>query len=663
MILRDDAGRWMRWVVPVLLVAAYLLPQPYFERLNNPNENVRVYLTRAIVEHGTFAIDPIVEEWGYVNDKATRDGRLYAGKAPGTSFLAVPGWWVWHKINGALERTPSRREAVLVCRVLGTVLPVLAGLVAFAFWLRSRIRDALVRDIVLVALALGSTMYPYGVLFASHTLVAVFVLGVLLCAERHAEAPDRITPPLLAGFLAGWAICAEYPALFGAALAAVWGLWRSPCRVRYVALVVAGGILPAALLAGYHHVAFGSALHTAYDHLENPDFRASHSEGFYGLARVREQALWGSFFAPSNGLFFFAPWTLLAVVLLPFSVRLRELRGPALITAASLGAYAVFVSMVDNWRGGWTAGPRYIVPVLPFLAWYLALALDALRTHRRAHAVCLVAASLTLVASIACGVSALVFPHYPERLANPIFEVGLRFPGAGLFPENLLTVLGVSRATAFWVTLAAGPVLVLRALLRDGQRPMPLRIASTALVVTSACFLFAVMSLPRTSDPSELVRQVAAVQKVWEPVDGVEWHSLRQGSLPSAVLRGGDAEQTARTARAAAREGWDEAATVLFATAWVQRAYPDASRLRWRRASDVAPPYLPPLPVTDEGDEEWVYDGADDERAVALAAPASHRRGVEPVSRRASNIGLLRIRTPTLRLALRLAFGATAPRP
>ncbi|MFL5361941.1 MAG: hypothetical protein ACJ78U_13325, partial [Myxococcales bacterium] len=76
---------------------------------------VRVYMARAIVEHGTYAIGervavpggrlrdtgPVYDEWGYVNDKAlvcdepgrsppACAGKLYAAKAPGPSLLAVP---------------------------------------------------------------------------------------------------------------------------------------------------------------------------------------------------------------------------------------------------------------------------------------------------------------------------------------------------------------------------------------------------------------------------------------------------------------------------------------------------------------------------------------------------------------------------------------------
>ena len=82
MMSHASMPRWAAVWLAMGVAIAWLTPSPYFNNLNNPNENVRVYMTRSIVEFGTFAIDDVVAEWGYVNDKATYEGRLYPGKAP-----------------------------------------------------------------------------------------------------------------------------------------------------------------------------------------------------------------------------------------------------------------------------------------------------------------------------------------------------------------------------------------------------------------------------------------------------------------------------------------------------------------------------------------------------------------------------------------------------
>ena len=49
--------RHMAWL---LVTLAYLYVFPYYERINNPNENVRVYMTMAVVEDHSFQIDRMV---------------------------------------------------------------------------------------------------------------------------------------------------------------------------------------------------------------------------------------------------------------------------------------------------------------------------------------------------------------------------------------------------------------------------------------------------------------------------------------------------------------------------------------------------------------------------------------------------------------------------
>ena len=75
------------WLPVALCVFAYLYVFPYQSSLNNPNENVRLYMTAALVEEGRYEIDALRERWGYVNDAAVHDGHHYSGKAPGSRFI------------------------------------------------------------------------------------------------------------------------------------------------------------------------------------------------------------------------------------------------------------------------------------------------------------------------------------------------------------------------------------------------------------------------------------------------------------------------------------------------------------------------------------------------------------------------------------------------
>ncbi len=93
----------------LLLAVAYGWLFVFFPKINNPNELVRIYAARALVEEHTWSIGrrtrlgdagAVYTSWGYVNDKAlvcddpalkppACEGRLFAAKAPGPTALAV----------------------------------------------------------------------------------------------------------------------------------------------------------------------------------------------------------------------------------------------------------------------------------------------------------------------------------------------------------------------------------------------------------------------------------------------------------------------------------------------------------------------------------------------------------------------------------------------
>src|SRR5256885_10465390 len=87
----------------ILVFLPMLCVFPYLRAVNNPNEFVRVFTAMAIVEKGTFAIDEQIQTWGWVNDMARvpdkKDGvpHYFMVKAPGSTYLGVPGYFIFAK--------------------------------------------------------------------------------------------------------------------------------------------------------------------------------------------------------------------------------------------------------------------------------------------------------------------------------------------------------------------------------------------------------------------------------------------------------------------------------------------------------------------------------------------------------------------------------------
>jgi hypothetical protein len=589
------------WLTLALCALSYVLPFPYFERLNNPNENVRVYMTRAIVDYGTMSIDPVVAEWGYVNDKAIFDGRLYPGKAPGTSFLAVPAYWLYSWTAEALEFETTKAMSVYVCRVGSSLVPCLIFLWVFALALSRVTHMVWLQCTGLVCLGIGSTFFPYAMLAASHSCIAACLFGAFIAVERHRREPDPWWPPVLAGLLMGAAVAMEYPAALAGVIVGFHGLFRSSRPLRYCLLGVAGAIAPILLLITFH-MQFGGPLQTAYNHLENPEFVEHVSGGFMGMERVQPAAIRGSFVAPNNGLFWFMPWSVLSVLSLGLGFFNRGLRPTAITTFAILIAYGLFISMVHNWRGGWTSGPRYIMPVIPFLVWWLVRAAHELMKNPDWIVPTRWLLMATIVpAAFCCGLAATVFPHFPEELFNPVWELGLYMPLRGYLPASVFALADVDSDALSWITLLMPALAALVGLTITGRSSRGLQSTMTlAAGLLAGSILVQLMSLPQSGP--QLTQSRTFVAGLWPNPPNDTVRDLRLGSLPSELVNSRHPGQLRRHAGNAAAAGYDQTALDLLHQAWLLDQLP-AHR---RRGQATVPPEQPPvfagpLPESPEG--------------------------------------------------------------
>ena len=106
------------------LAFLYLYSFPHFAEIRSANELPRAYLTQAMVEEGTFAIDTRVKKWGRTADVSPARGKLYSNKAPGSSFLAIPGYLVVRVFAGEEHDGTALARALRAERMDVQVVPV-----------------------------------------------------------------------------------------------------------------------------------------------------------------------------------------------------------------------------------------------------------------------------------------------------------------------------------------------------------------------------------------------------------------------------------------------------------------------------------------------------------------------------------------------------------
>jgi hypothetical protein len=344
--------RFHRERVVLALVAAATLAHLY---PLNTQDVTRLSLTQSLVRRQTVDVDPYHD---LMLDRAFRAGHWYSDKPPGMSVAALPAEEVLRAVDAARGGTGvhvwERRGQLWLLRVLTSGVALLA-----ACLLVGRAAETLVAGTgaaTAVTFGLGTTAGPLGPTLLAHVAAAALAFGAFVVAWRR---PDRLAA---AGALAGTAVLFEYQAALAALAVAAYVAARSWRGLVPFAL---GTLPPAALLALYNAVAFGSPLHFSYRYVANR-FAAQQHAGFFGIGAPTAHGLQLMLVGP-RGLLTLSPVLLAAAVGLWLLFR-SGARREALACAAVTLAFAVLDSGYFDPYGGDAPGPRFVVCALPFLA-------------------------------------------------------------------------------------------------------------------------------------------------------------------------------------------------------------------------------------------------------------------------------------------------------
>lgn len=374
------------------------------------NQNVNFDLTRAIVERGTLRVDAYRENTG---DLSRYDGHFYSNKAPGLSFLGVVPYFA---IDRALDLASVERDdpfirtlaaygtTVAVCGLLGALIPAL-------LFLHARDGGAHRAPAVAAALvaAFATPLFAYATMLFAHVPSAALSLGGFHLLFRQRDRPR----PLLAGLLLGAATVVNYLCGPLSAIVAAAFLFRRARWWKDALAMAAGAAGPLLLLGWYHWRAFGSPFATPID-TTNPAFLSD--DAWLGIVRLPQlDALWGITFSPYRGLFFMAPILLFSLWRIALFFR-RGRRAEVAAIAGGAVFFVLFNASFNGWHGGYTIGPRYLLPIVPFLA---LLTVPFLEVAPRIGALL---AALSFAFNFA---ATAVDPQPPETLRNPLFEYSI----------------------------------------------------------------------------------------------------------------------------------------------------------------------------------------------------------------------------------------------
>jgi hypothetical protein len=330
------------------------------------NQLAHYSLVRALGD-GTAAIDPYRDETG---DVSWVDGHYYAAKAPGLAFATVPLFVVLDAtgLRDAMASAPGATDETVgmlwALGLVGCVLPAL-GIALLVRRLGDLVEPGL-GVLAAVAAGTGTLLLPFATLFFAHVLAAA--LGFAAFAALWLRG-DRALWAGAAGVFAGLAVVADYPLAVVGALVGVYALSGSLRNGAAYAAGALAGVLP---LLAYQWWAFGSPTHLAYDDAvlvggtSGHDVLGANSSGFFGVGMPSFSVVVELLFAPV-GLLRLSPVLALAVVGVALLYR-RGFRAEALLIGGVGVSYVVYNAGYYQPFGGFVPGPRFLVPMLPFLA-------------------------------------------------------------------------------------------------------------------------------------------------------------------------------------------------------------------------------------------------------------------------------------------------------
>jgi hypothetical protein len=122
----------------------------------------------------------------------------------------------------------------------------------------------------------------------------------------------------------------------------------------------------------YNNIAFGNPFTIGYEHLGN-EFQESMSQGFMGISWPRLEVLFYLTFHPAHRLFWQSPVLLMALVGFFLLWRDKRYRLEGVVVLIAFISLLLINAGYFMWWGGYSFGPRHLIPMLLFLAIPLVL--------------------------------------------------------------------------------------------------------------------------------------------------------------------------------------------------------------------------------------------------------------------------------------------------
>jgi hypothetical protein len=161
---------------------------------------------------------------------------------------------------------------------------------------------------------------------------------------------------------------------------------------------------------------------------------------------------------PFRGLFYICPVMLLALLSLPSKWSWRSLTLEAFVPLAIIVIYFAFNLTFNGWAGGWGVGPRYLIPIFPFL---FAFALRGFRSFTGPALVLMVGSALIMFSVSAVQVLVPAPNERDDKRLDPVSDSVRRLTNGVISAstQSMLDLQPVDSERAKWASYNLGELV------------------------------------------------------------------------------------------------------------------------------------------------------------------------------------------------------------
>ena len=289
-------------------------------------------------------------------------GPVFAKYGIGQSLAALPLYLLGTAVAALVAAGDRANVAEFVTSAYPALVTALTAALLCALILRlGHGRRAAVAVALLFGLA--SPAWAYTVSFFSEPTIAICLLAAVASVLWRTEAPS-VRAATLAGLWFSAAVLvrldsAIYIPLFSLFLLARGSRDRRPALLAALAI---GPLLALAATGAYNVARFHDPLTTGYGIAgDTHDLHPLHG------GRALWEGIYGPLLSPGKGIFLYAPALLLLPWALPRFARATGRGGALLVVGIAAVAVLAHANTLIVWLGGWSWGPRFLIPIVPLL--------------------------------------------------------------------------------------------------------------------------------------------------------------------------------------------------------------------------------------------------------------------------------------------------------